>query len=229
MKKKQLILFVVAVLFACLSFAEAGTLVVKGKVTAREEVWNRRSNPLMGRPDVLEQIVLEVRVKKRIKGKLSRRTRQITVAITEHKALIKSKGLRPGDEGIFRLTGKKSPYELLDFELSFKAPPPPTPTMRPRPTSTPVPFPLNVSGRKIKDSEQLQKKALRKLVHKWKMEEAEVITLISHRGPRPPKGGYVYWGVKGKIDGQWHVWQAWTNNNRPFRGTRLKDPKRYQK
>ena len=74
----------------------------------------------------------------------------------------------------------------------------------------------------------LCKKGNRAIARKYGIQNAETIILVSFSGPTPPNGGYVYWGVRGKKDEKWYVWQPWTNwILRP--GSELEDPKRYQK
>jgi hypothetical protein len=60
------------------------------------------------------------------------------------------------------------------------------------------------------------------------MSKASVIFLVSHSGPAPPEGGYVYWGVKGKVKGKWKVWQT-GYNGKLLDGHKLIDPMRNQK
>ncbi|MES0491265.1 MAG: Hint domain-containing protein [Leptospirales bacterium] len=85
-----------------------------------------------------------------------------------------------------------------------------------------------ISGRQIKESRPLQERAARAIAKKYNMKNAEIVILVSFSGPRPPEGGYVYWGVRGQLDGKWVIWQPYTNP--PLRpGRELEDPKRYQK
>ena len=74
----------------------------------------------------------------------------------------------------------------------------------------------------------LQKKALQTISHRYHMTQALVLFLHSNSGPRPPEGGYLYWGVVGKIKGRWYVWEP-GKNGVLREGTELKDPKQYQK
>ena len=54
---------------------------------------------------------------------------------------------------------------------------------------------------------RLLERAAKIIGDKFGMENAQVIMLRSSQGPRAPHGGYLYWGVKGIVDGKWHVWQ----------------------
>ena len=88
--------------------------------------------------------------------------------------------------------------------------------------------PIKVTSKMIFGSEELQEKVAKKIGARYGMKNAVVITLISHQGPRPPRGGYKYWGVKGKIKGVWHIWEP-HGNGRLRKGEQLVDPKRFQK
>jgi hypothetical protein len=144
--------------------------------------------------------------------------------------LIKFKYLAEGWRGTFHLSGGKDPYDLLDFRDGVAPPARPKPVIVPAPPVTPPPlrFPDNLSGRQIRESQELRERALKEIVKRYGMTDASVVTLTSHSGPCPPPGGYVYWGVKGRIRGKWHIWQA-GSLGKPREGTELIDPKRYQK
>jgi len=81
-------------------------------------------------------------------------------------------------------------------------------------------------GRQMVKSEEMQEQAVKIISEKYSMKNASFITIKSFSGPRPPNGGYIYWGVKGNINGKCHVWQ-------PGYGLRqrtgLEDPKKFQK
>lgn len=226
-------------------YEKSAALMLSGKIIKKEEIWDRRSNPEMGRPDILKEILLHVKVDKVLKGKLLEKSKLITVSIKGHKSLIAYRMLKKGDSGTFYLNSKKIPYILLNFELSYS--PPALPSKNENVRTDPVPKknnfrppytdekvdkmlgpPVRITGKMILESKDLQEKVIRKIAVRYGMKEAVIITLTSFQGPTPPSGGYKYWGVKGKIKGIWHVWQP-HRKNPLIKGDKLIDPKRYQK
>ena len=205
------------------------TLVVAGEVISRQDLWDRRSNSLMGRPDFLKEIVLKVAIARGIAGEVSPNTKTIAVSIRRPGRMTAFKHLAQGWKGHFHLAGATSPYELVDFTEGI------APPERPRPQPAPVAvrpprarvFPDEYGGREIRDSKLLQERAVREIARRYGMTEASVVTLTSFQGPMPPEGGYVYWGVKGKKHGTWWIWQAGETKPRP--GDDLIDPQQYQK
>jgi hypothetical protein len=87
--------------------------------------------------------------------------------------------------------------------------------------------PDEISGRLIQKFENLRHAALEKIAAQYQLSHAEILTLVSFRGPEPPSGGYVYWGVTGIRNGKWVVWQPGYQGLRD--GNVLEDPKRHQK
>jgi hypothetical protein len=119
---------------------------------------------------------------------------------------------------------------LLSVESVLK----PAATAAPAPTQVqvrPSPavkrFPDEIGGRELQASPALQKKALRIIAERYGLREAKLIFLTSFQGPMPPRGGYLYWGVRGKIKGHWHVWQP--GERAPRLGNDLDDPQKGQK
>jgi len=182
-------------------------LVVSGKVVGRKEIWDRRPNPLMGRPDILKEIDLQVDVSRVVFGDIASGADRIKVSIGTQEKLIKFKFLAEGWRGTFHLSGAKDPYELAEFTDGVAPPAKPRPGIAPVPpnTGSTLRFPDNVSGRQIKESPSLRERALKEIMRRYGMTGASVITLTSHSGPVPPPGGYVYWGVKGRIRGKWYI------------------------
>ncbi|MFC1517473.1 hypothetical protein ACFL5G_02830 [Candidatus Margulisiibacteriota bacterium] len=201
---------------------EDAELVIRGMVVRREEIWDRRSNEMLGRPDQLKEIVLQIKILEVIKGSTPP-TNIITISIKGRDQIITHKGLAQGTRGKFYLAGEKPPFVLVGTGDIIR--PKPKPLPKPRPKPKPRPFPENIGGIEMKKSPQLQKRAVDVIAKKYNMKDAQILFLVSNSGPRPPSGGYVYWGVKGQIDGKWHVWQF----GKLHEGQKLIDPKRYQK
>jgi len=223
------------------------TLVVSGTITEKKEIWDRRSNPLLGRPDILKEIKFKLEIITLIKGKLPKNTKQIDMSITKNQKLLAQNYLAEGDTGTFYLNSINKLYSVVDYTDIKKNTKPAE--NEPSPADT-VKAPSLVSNlikrdtitneeiaqllekpdyipwRLILKFENLKKAALQKIAKKYQLNNTMVVTLISHQGPRPPSGGYLYWGVSGRIKGKWHIWQ-------PGKGLRqgkdLVDPKRYQK
>jgi len=206
------------------------TLVISGEVANRKEIWDRRPNPLMGRPDILKEIILYVNVSRLIEGDLSTGMQMILVSLKGDSTLTAYRHLAKGWRGTFHLAGGGKQYELVEFTDGIVPETRPGAVIVPTKTTTgnTLGFPDNIGGREMKGSKQLQDKAVREIARKYGMTEASAVFLTSNSGPCPPPGGYDYWGVKGLIGGKWHIWQA-GGYGRPREGTRLEDPKRYQK
>ncbi|MEK6796718.1 MAG: hypothetical protein AABZ39_18220 [Spirochaetota bacterium] len=213
----------------------APDLAVSGTITAREEIWDRRTNPLMGRPDILVEIVLHVAVEQVIAGKLPPAMTEVVVSVKERAFLIQFRTLTKGQKGKFHLVGSSSPFILSGFEPSA-APPKPLQTNNPKPTpfvetneagydDSALQYPEKIPGRVMVRSKELQNKVVAIIAAKYGMKNASLLTLVSFSGPCPPDGGYVYWGVKGEVKGKWHVWQS----GRLTEGATLTDPQRYNK
>ena len=227
-------------------------LVISGIIIKRKEIWDRRTNPMMGRPDILREILLDVQTEEVLKGKLPEKSRQITISIRGNKSVIRFKILRQGERGIFYLSGNKPPYSLLDYTFISKPKiipaqnkvekpkPKPKPKKKDQPTydnyleytdkqiSEMLKPPVKVTSKMIFTSKKIQKKVAKIIGARYKMKNAIVITMISHQGPRPPRGGYKYWGVKGKIKGEWYIWRPYSKG-KLRKGTQLEDPQRFNK
>ena len=206
----------------------ASDLVVSGTVVGRREIWDRRTNPLMGRPDLLKEIILQVNIARVISGSYTSRIMRIDVSIKGQEKLIAFMKVVVGWRGTYYLGGKKSLYDLLDFRDGI-APQSGAPVVNPTQVTqarTIGTFPENVSGQDIKASIDVREKALKEIVKRYGMAGASVVTLTSHQGPMPPEGGYIIWGVKGLISGEGHIWQGGYGLRK---GTELEDPHRYQK
>lgn len=207
------------------------SLVVSGTIVHKEEIWDRRSNPLMGRPDFLKEIRLEVTSLKVRTGHLPKGTASVTVSIQGQKSLLSHQSLTVGVSGEFHLAGEAMPYELVSVGSVVRPKVTPQGVTRPAVQAPPMPkleFPENVSGRDLKASGPLRKKVIRAISNRYHMTDARVVFLTSFSGPMPPEGGYLYWGVTGKVKGKWRVWQAgYKGALRP--GSELIDPKRHQK
>jgi hypothetical protein len=199
---------------ALASACPAAGRVVRGTVTGREELWDRRSNPMMGRPDWLKEIILEIqpkddsgRLKISLKGAALQKHRRIGV----------------GWAGKFGIEGEAEPYALMSFEPEFI---PVAETPKPTPVKpAALKFPEGLRAQELEASPELREKVRKLIAKRYGMAGAKVIFLTSHSGPMPPKGGYRFWGVKGRIKGKWHVWQQGSLAE----GSELIDPHRYQK
>ena len=236
----------------CVSFiVNDSALVVSGIITEKEEIWDRRSNPLMGRPDILLEIRLKLKVISIIEGSLPKNTKNINIVIAENQKLLAQNNLAVGDRGIFYLDSYKNPYRLMNFERiensnkaenekntssqtdTFQFPEKSMNTLTTDSIITDQQIAKwlensdNIPGRLIVRSEELKQKALKEISTRYKLKNASVVTMISHQGPCPPPGGYVYWGVCGTINGNWFIWQPGYDDLHP--GKELTDPKRYQK
>lgn len=217
-------------------FSDKAYLVISGTIINREEIWDRRTNPLMGRPDILKEIIWEVRIDSFLKRKSPVASGSIKISITGEKLIIKHKAITAGSKGIFYLTGVRQPYALIyaDIPAIDSINPAPVKTIKPRPkpkaTTTPYGGPLleseKISGRDIIKSKELQDKAVREIAKKYNMKNPSFLSMTSFSGPVPPNGGYKYWGVKGDIKGVAHVWQHGYGLRQ---GSSLEDPQRYNK
>lgn len=205
----------------------AATLVFEGKVVTRDEVWDRRSNPLMGRPDFLIEATLGVTPIAVRSGSLPPNTVDPLTISFKGDTLSAANKARPGWTGIFHVRGNVPPFEGLAFEPGTPPPPVPRPVPPPPRPAPPPPFPEGVGGRALRADPALRARAVRAIAGRYRMTDASALFLTSHSGPMPPSGGYVLWGVKGRIRGAWHVWQPGMKRPRP--GTELVDPHRYQK
>lgn len=212
---------------ATLNLARAdSTQVVKGKVTAKNEIWNRRSNPLMGRPDWLEEIRLTLEVESVMAGERIQAHQLITLSIRQQSMLAHNE-LAVGDQTTFTCQWQDSLFAVLEYHDLIKAPPVPEPPAPVRNDTLPpkqpnllsldsltaaqviqlLETPDYISGKLIQKFENLRVAALQKYSAMLKLSQAEVITLVSFSGPAVPDGGYVYWGIRGMRNGKWQIWQ----------------------
>ena len=219
--------------------AEAPSVIpctqVQGIVTDREDIWDRRPNSLMGRPDQLTKIIFTIQITSVLQGSCPLTGSEIKAVAGSRDMIIKLKGVTPGSKGNFTFAPDGS-YELIDCEITQKPAPKTTPapnTMH-KPTAaairTVVPEDeeglLRISGREMLKSSGLQEKAVRIISARYKLVNARFISLTSFSGPVPPSGGYVYWGVTGSKNGKQYVWQAHMGLKE---GNSLEDPQRYNK
>ena len=225
-------------------------LVVSGVVQDREEIWDRRPNPMMGRPDMLEEVVLTVRVERVLAGRLSADTGAIRIFIRGRERLIQYRMLNKGDRGTFHLRPRGDRYALEHVEdvkpgrdePARQTAAKPTPgaiqpgeriTYDPKARYTDdqikdmLATPIRITAAMLRENRDLREKVARLVGAGHKLAEPSVIFKTSFSGPRPPKGGYRYWGVKGRLHGDWHVWQP--GRKRLIRGDDLIDPKRTNK
>jgi len=216
---------------------------VTGKVTQREEIWDRRSNPLMGRPDWLKEIILKIEIDSVLSTNKNHLKANITASAKEHDALLEFSGIMEGEIGIFSFEGNSEGY----FLVSFDSIPGKTGTVKPEKTvvttttntqtqketiteqiDDSLKYFESQKGKDMVASNDLQKKAVRFIAKRYGLKNAEFVSLTSYSGPAPPDGGYIYWGVRGQKKGEWYIWQA-TSNSKLIEGKELNDPKRYQK
>jgi len=222
--KTKIIVCMLGALLAPLALAAQASLQISAKVIQKEEIWDRRSNPLMGRPDILKEIKLKLRPLR--SGK-----QPMTAFAKQHQALLACRALEVGESALFSLAGQ-DPYEVLDVVRQSKPPRPrahPTPVIHQRFHVTPPSageFPEHLSSKQLKASPELQERAAQAIAKRHDMSRARVIFLTSFQGPMPPKGGYQIWGVSGKIKGKDHVWQPGRGLKA---GSQLEDPHRHQK
>ncbi len=206
-------------------YAVKSSLIVSGKVVKKKEIWDRRTNKLMGRPDILKEIILHIKVFSVIKGGFLYKGEVIKVSLKSRKQKFKYPAIAQGESGIFYLDSGNEPFSLIYYEPSIdKSGKNVIPSKKQ--ALKKLNSPKKISGRMIRKSEKLRKATLGKIAAKYKMKDAEIITMISFQGPRPPDGGYVCWGVKGKINGKWHVWQPGAGLRK---GKKLKDFHKCQK
>ena len=205
-----------AVIF-CPGASRAGqaSATVTGTIEKRDEIWDRRNNPLMGRPDILKEVLLTVKPT----------TGQAVTLSIKGALLHKTWVLQKGAIADFYYSPGTPPYPLVRFDLKQAAPP------VPRKQATPIPQPVQtyVDARLLQGSTQLQEKVRREIVEKYDMTDTSFLFKTSFQGPMPPQGGYKLWGVKGKIKGKWYVWQPGGKDGRLNVGKELIDPFRYQK
>lgn len=227
-------------------------LIVSGTVVKREEHWDRRTNPLMGRPDILKEIIFHIEIQSVIRGKIPKDQNTITAVVKTRKILIRFKGIPEKKSGLFELYGTQMPFELLDFKPFEPEEPPPDDHLNDRPAPVKPPTHINLNsaafmerfnnmtddeflnelektnGRIIILSNPLRKKALQVISKKYNMKNPKVIFLRSFQGPRPPRGGYLMWGVRGQINGKWYTWQP-GEKEKPHAGKNLINHNRHQK
>ena len=203
-------------------------LVFSGTVISRKEIWDRRTNPLMGRPDILKEIILQVNISRVLSGYALSRVKRVDVIIKGQEQLVAFKKVVVGWRGTFCLAGSKSPYNLVDFRGVVGPKGGPQVVNQPLATQAgnTLKSPDNVSGRQIKESKELRGRALKEITQRYGMADSSIVMLTSYQGPVPPEGGYIYWGVKGRVKEEWHIWQGGFGL-RP--GTELEDPHRYEK
>ncbi len=224
----------------------SGEIIINGTIIEREEKWDRRPNELMGRPDILKEIILSVNVDSVVQGHIPPGI--VLVSIKGRELIIEYKAVPRGARGVFRLKGEKPPYTLTAFEkkgtdVKIKEKPGSKPKDGNKPKPSPEPYlnpkgelteaqmdemlktPERILGKFIKGSKSFQIKAVKTIAREYGMIEASIKIMITNTGPRPPEGGYVLWGVKGKIKGKWHIWQG----GKIKKGEELDDPHRYDK
>lgn len=219
------------------------SFVISGKIVKREEVWDRRSNTMMGRPDFLKEIIFHIQILSFISGNVPKDVHIITATVKDQKLLIKFKALHKGKSGIFTLRKNEMLYILLKYDdlqsnandsainndnvvLEKKGENKVTKENKQEDDSLSM-FEKK-SGREMIGSKLHQKKAEYLIARKYRMKKAKFISLTSFSGPMPPEGGYVFWGITGQIKGKWYVWQPGTKG-KLREGKELIDPHRYQK
>lgn len=69
-------------------FSEKSELIIIGTVIKKEEIWNRRPNPMMGRLDFLEEIIYTVKPEIILKGTLLINNKPVTVSVKGKTLLI---------------------------------------------------------------------------------------------------------------------------------------------
>ena len=240
---------ILLVLIACLqlNISKAdSTLVVRGTIVEKSEVWNRRSNPMMGRPDWLEEIRLKIEPDTLLSGVLESGIIEMTLSIKEQHFLALN-NLAKGDYATFTLVNNDSLFRVVDYYdviKNYRAAATVThsaDSVRVEPGKASYHLrdsltdediaellkdPEKIPGMLILKFENLKEAALKKITKDYKLTESRVLTLVSNRGPAVPEGGYVYWGVTGMKNGKWYVWQPGYGLRET---TELEDPKRYQK
>lgn len=218
-------------------------LIISGKVLTKKEVWDRRTNSLMGRPDFLKEIIFSIEIDSVFVSDLPNVPNIITASVKDNKLLVKHKTIPEGEVGIFKLQGNKAPFILLGFDsLPGKT----GNVIRNNTTINVITYNsinnnkeeinnndslsilIKKSGKEMLGSKLLQQRAVYYISKKYLMKNAEFVSLTSFSGPCPPQGGYVYWGVRGIIKNKWYVWQQQTDG-KLREGKDLDDPLRYQK
>jgi hypothetical protein len=230
------------------SLIQSDEHILSGTIIKKEEVWNRRTNPLMGRPDFLIEIIFTVKVDSVITGKI-RLNELIKISAKGEQIIVKTKNVPQGQSGIFKFQRKDTSFELLSFEAFPQQVMPDTKDNRdtvkksiPQKVVTRINadgyLKMNdkefqnsietIPGKEMKSSEALQKRTAKCVAKKSGLINAETIVLVSFSGPAPPHGGYIMWGVRGQKAGKWYVWQP-GNKWKLIEGKELDDPHRYQK
>ena len=228
--------------------AKDSNAIIKGEILNRKEIWDRRSNPLMGRPDILKEIIYTVKIVAVLEGKSIKNGETISISVKGRELLLSFRALKIKECGIFYLSGESPPYTLIDFQSTY-TPPVPVKENIVKPVAVRASDknkrecydpnkeytdkeletflePITVIHPKyILESKEFQQRVIKIIAEKYNMKDAALIKMTSFSGPRPPKGGYKYWGIKGKITGTWHVWQS----GKIRKGENLINPKRYQK
>jgi hypothetical protein len=226
-------------------------LVVNGIVTSKKEIWERRPNPEMGRPDRLIEIRLKLDILTVLEGVLPVDTKQLDISIIENHKLLAQNNINVGDQGVFYLDSFKNRYKLSGFNRKGSLSDLEKLDNEPRQVDTIqmkgirwnysnldtnltdkqiaqlLETPENIPGRLILRSNKLKSKALSQIAGKYKLNDAFIVTMVSNKGPFPPPGGYVYWGVCGTKNGEWFIWQPGYKELRS--GKVLTDPQRYMK
>jgi len=226
-------------------------LVVTGVVISKEEIWDRRPNPEMGRPDILLEIKLKLDVLTVLEGVLPVDKKQLDISIIENQKLLADNNINVGDQGVFYLNRMEKRYKLSGFNKkgslsdlkkvdneARQLDPAQTNRIQWNYNNLDTNFtdkqiaklletPENIPGRLIIRSNRLKNKALSQIAGKYKLKDAFVVTMVSHKGPLPPPGGYVYWGVCGLKNGEWFIWQPGYKELIP--GKTLTYPQRYMK
>lgn len=215
---------------------------ITGKVLKREEIWDRRSNPLMGRPDWLKEIILEIEIDSILKTDAVRIS-GIIKATAKEESLHEFSQVMEGEIGIFSFEGNVQEYFLLNFDTipGNKGKVNSEKTNITTISKTQIQnesenekmddslrYYESIRGKDIADSKSLQKKAVKFIGKRFNLKNTEFVTITSYSGPAPPDGGYVYWGVRGQKSGKWYIWQAGYGDFLQ-EGKELNDPKRYQK
>lgn len=218
-------------------------IVISGKVTKKEEIWDRRTNPLMGRPDFLKEIIFHIQTDSILNSDTIKVSGIITASVKDPKMLVKYKSIPEGEVGIFKLHGNHMPFTLVEFDslpgitgkVANKTIGVNSGVKQHKNTNIDSPQEKDSliiferkGGKEMTNSKTLQKEAVQFIAKKYGLHNAEFVSLTSFSGPCPPDGGYIYWGVRGQIKGKWYIWQS-TTNSKLNEGKDLIDPKRYQK
>ncbi len=205
----------------------------------------------MGVPDQLIEIKLKLNISTVIEGKLSIDKKQLDISIIENQRMLAQNSISVGNTGVFYLDRIENRYKLIGFDriknvsvVERKANESPKndtvkqkginwrynnldTNLTDQQIASLLENPENIPGRLIIKSNNLKKRALTQIAKKYELDDAFVVFMISNKGPYPPPGGYVYWGVCGTINGEWYIWQPGYKDLRS--GKELIDPQRYMK